>query len=76
MLDPDRISAAVTASQQTAELGILILCSLLLGACLARLRLVAIPNRGRTEPGCQTLGGRVQRSTRTKTDPVSSIPLL
>ena len=61
MLDPDRISAAVTASQQAAEFGILILCILLLGARFARLRVVAIPNHGRTEPGCQALDGRGQR---------------
>lgn len=76
MLDPDRISAAVMASQQTAELGILTLCILLVGACLSACRRVAIPNHGRAETGCQALDGRGQRSSRVKRHPVSSIPLL
>ena len=38
MLDPDRISAAVMATQQTTEFGILSLCILLVGTCLVPLR--------------------------------------
>jgi len=47
MLDPDRISAAVMATQQTTEFGILSLCILLVGACLASLRARA---------GCEKVG--------------------
>ena len=74
MLDPDRISAAVMATQQTAKFEILSLCILLLGACLFACRRVAIPNHGRVESGCQARRG--QRSNRVKGHPISSIPLL